>query len=238
MIKFFRKIRQKLLSENKFSRYLIYAIGEIVLVVIGILIALQINNWNEERKEAVRQTKHIEQLLQDARIDSVFYTSRLDHFARQLKAYKELIGMCDAGAVRAEDKVPLPSGERPFQLAASQSNVLVNTDAYTQISDRSIKTILRDYTINYSFITKANDLHTEIVSEELRAYIKKYNLILLQEEEPEIGLDRFFPICADDNLEGVVQICYGFTMNAKQTTERFLATNQALIQECQSYLNR
>ncbi|WP_019668666.1 DUF6090 family protein [Eudoraea adriatica] len=46
MIKFFRKIRQKLLSENKFSKYLIYAIGEIVLVVVGILIALQINNQN------------------------------------------------------------------------------------------------------------------------------------------------------------------------------------------------
>lgn len=57
MIKFFRRIRLKLLSENpsagragKFSKYLIYAFGEIVLVVIGILIALQINNWNEQRK--------------------------------------------------------------------------------------------------------------------------------------------------------------------------------------------
>jgi hypothetical protein len=49
MIKFFRKIRQKMLTKNKFSKYLIYAIGEIFLVVIGILIALQINNWNEER---------------------------------------------------------------------------------------------------------------------------------------------------------------------------------------------
>ncbi|SER09478.1 hypothetical protein SAMN05421824_3003 [Hyunsoonleella jejuensis] len=47
MIKFFRKIRQKLLSENKFSKYLIYAVGEIILVVIGILIALGINNWND-----------------------------------------------------------------------------------------------------------------------------------------------------------------------------------------------
>jgi cell division protein FtsL len=46
MIKFFRRIRQRLLTENKFSKYLLYAIGEIVLVVIGILIALQINNWN------------------------------------------------------------------------------------------------------------------------------------------------------------------------------------------------
>ena len=47
MIKFFRKIRQKLLTENKFSKYLLYAIGEIMLVVIGILIALQLNNLNE-----------------------------------------------------------------------------------------------------------------------------------------------------------------------------------------------
>lgn len=49
MIKFFRKIRQKLLRENRFSKYLLYAAGEIILVVIGILIALQINNWNQER---------------------------------------------------------------------------------------------------------------------------------------------------------------------------------------------
>lgn len=51
MIKFFRKIRQKTLTENKFGKYLTYAIGEIILVVIGILIALNINNWNEEIKD-------------------------------------------------------------------------------------------------------------------------------------------------------------------------------------------
>ncbi|WP_179020543.1 DUF6090 family protein [Winogradskyella forsetii] len=50
MIKFFRKIRYNLLGNNKTGKYLKYAIGEIVLVVIGILIALQINNWNEDRK--------------------------------------------------------------------------------------------------------------------------------------------------------------------------------------------
>jgi len=49
MIKFFRKIRQNLLSEGKTGKYMKYAIGEIVLVVIGILIALQINNWNQGR---------------------------------------------------------------------------------------------------------------------------------------------------------------------------------------------
>jgi len=50
MLSFFRKIRQKLLSQNRVTQYLAYAIGEIILVVIGILIALQVNNWNENRK--------------------------------------------------------------------------------------------------------------------------------------------------------------------------------------------
>ena len=56
MIKFFRHIRQNMIKENKFSKYFLYAIGEIILVVIGILIALQINNWNENSKQ-----RHIEQ---------------------------------------------------------------------------------------------------------------------------------------------------------------------------------
>ena len=67
MIKFFRRIRQKLLSENKFSKYLIYAIGEIILVVIGILIALQVNNANEIRKARILEKQYLEQLLEDFR---------------------------------------------------------------------------------------------------------------------------------------------------------------------------
>ena len=53
MLRFFRKIRQRLVTDNKFNKYLLYAVGEILLVVIGILIALQVNNWNEGRKERI-----------------------------------------------------------------------------------------------------------------------------------------------------------------------------------------
>ena len=62
MIKFFRKIRQRLLTENKFSKYLIYAIGEIVLVVIGILIALSINNWNERKNTKTEESKVLSEI--------------------------------------------------------------------------------------------------------------------------------------------------------------------------------
>jgi hypothetical protein len=53
MIKFFRTVRKEMFAEYKFSKYLLYAIGEIILVVIEILIALSIDNWNDERKKII-----------------------------------------------------------------------------------------------------------------------------------------------------------------------------------------
>ena len=65
MIKFFRHIRKNLLMENKTSKYFKYAIGEIILVVIGILIALSINNWNENRKDLNKETAILKELNND-----------------------------------------------------------------------------------------------------------------------------------------------------------------------------
>ena len=69
MIKFFRRIRQQLLTENKFSKYLLYAIGEIALVMIGILLALQVNNWNDERKEKRHEIDILKQMKTDLEED-------------------------------------------------------------------------------------------------------------------------------------------------------------------------
>ena len=69
MAKFFRKIRYKLMDENKTSKYLKYAIGEIVLVVIGILIALQINNWNEERKSNKLLQRYNQNIIAELKTD-------------------------------------------------------------------------------------------------------------------------------------------------------------------------
>ena len=67
MMKFFRKIRQNLLIENKTGKYFKYAIGEIVLVVIGILIALQLNNWSEQNKSNLFEIKILSELQNDLR---------------------------------------------------------------------------------------------------------------------------------------------------------------------------
>jgi len=69
MIKIFRKIRQRLLTENRLRRYLFYAIGEIVLVVIGILLALQINTWNDQRKKNNQVKSYAQKLILDLKQD-------------------------------------------------------------------------------------------------------------------------------------------------------------------------
>ena len=69
MIKFFRKIRQRLLTENKFNKYILYAIGEIALVMIGILLALQVNNRNIKTIEHDQISDYALSLIQDLEHD-------------------------------------------------------------------------------------------------------------------------------------------------------------------------
>ncbi|MDT0558335.1 DUF6090 family protein [Ichthyenterobacterium sp. W332] len=71
MIKFFRHIRKSLIEQNKMGKYFKYAIGEIILVVIGILIALQINTWNEDRKNRVKEKVYITNIQRDLKAQLV-----------------------------------------------------------------------------------------------------------------------------------------------------------------------
>lgn len=77
MIKFFRHIRKSLLMENKTSKYFKYAIGEIILVVIGILIALQINNWNQERQDNALGRNYLERIHRDIVLDTISFKKKL-----------------------------------------------------------------------------------------------------------------------------------------------------------------
>jgi hypothetical protein len=86
MIKFFRRIRQQLLTENKFSKYLLYAIGEIILVVIGILLALQINTWNEESKNQKEAHKILVQLKHEFEANNDLIDSCIEFQRKRLNA--------------------------------------------------------------------------------------------------------------------------------------------------------
>lgn len=160
MIQFFRKIRQKLLSENKISKYIIYAIGEIVLVVIGILIALQINNWNETSIRADQEKKMLRELLTNLRKDSLDNALNSQWYVRVQKSAKII-------NKTLEQKIPWHDS-----LANHYGNMYThgistyNTSAYDNlksigfnlINNDSIRIALTNlYGISYKLVEKTED---------------------------------------------------------------------------------
>ena len=84
MINFFRKTRQKFLRENRFTKYLLYATGEIILVVIGILIALQVNNWNIDRQVKNKEQAYLLEIRNNLQQDSLKLQEVLDFNSYQI----------------------------------------------------------------------------------------------------------------------------------------------------------
>jgi len=95
MIKFFRNIRQTMIKENKVTKYLLYAIGEIVLVVIGILIALQVNEWNQNRNERERELGYLKEIKTNLASDSLNLKVVIDFNNNKIKVYDSITSMFD-----------------------------------------------------------------------------------------------------------------------------------------------
>lgn len=135
MIKFFRHIRQQLIQENQMGKYFKYAIGEIVLVVIGILIALQINNWNEERKLGLYET----QLLKQLKVD-------LEQNAKDLKfnlsLQKKVISSSTIVLQHLEKNLPYhDSLSKHFANTSLWTKFIVNAGAYKTIESKGLDLI-------------------------------------------------------------------------------------------------
>lgn len=143
MIRIFRNIRQKLAAENKVMSYMRYAIGEIILVVIGILIALQINNWNGERKERDLESKYYFRLLEDI-IQDKEQISNLSGLAKErLKASNQAVRLL------LKDKVNKLDVGSQIHLAikAIYSDFKPNNSAFEDLKSGANLNIIKDKTI-------------------------------------------------------------------------------------------
>src|SRR6056300_1110140 len=95
MIKFFRRIRFDLMNNNKTGKYFKYAIGEILLVVIGILIALQINNWNENQKDRIIEKEMLTELITTAKSNHESLLSGLKSWESTTKSLDLIMQVMD-----------------------------------------------------------------------------------------------------------------------------------------------
>ncbi|WP_412560788.1 DUF6090 family protein [Winogradskyella sp. MIT101101] len=136
MIKFFRHIRKSLLMENKTSKYFKYALGEIILVVIGILIALQINNWNEARKNKNYERSMLAQMKEELQSNS----NMLNNWLPSLKGIVRTVNT--VAAMKEDPNHPTDSLQyhleriKGFGIAVS-----FNTSAYNAINSGGLDKI-------------------------------------------------------------------------------------------------
>lgn len=193
MIKFFRKIRQKLLTENKLSKYFIYAVGEIFLVVIGILIALQINNWNESNKQSQKQIELLTSLRNEVNTD-INYMSREDSlysiiedkFKIGINLFFEARNISDIDSVNQFT----PQLWNDFTINQNTYNEMVNSGDMYKISNRQLQENIVKYYLN----AEENRYYLrEIIKELSHLYVKTpdinpYKLIISQIRNPKIDI--------------------------------------------------
>jgi len=178
MINFFRRIRYNLMEKNKTSKYFKYAIGEILLVVIGILIALQINNWNEFRKERIQETAILKQLHSEFKSNIKQLDEKIASKEELMKSALKLFNYIDDPKLRNKDSINYHLGRTiPYTTFDPIVNDLASSGNLRLIENDSLKQLLSFWTseIKDVYEDDANwkDYRTEIY---VQFVIKHYQL--------------------------------------------------------------
>lgn len=174
MSKIFRKTRQDILSKGKTKTYLKYAIGEIALVVIGILIALQINNWNTRDKQSHTELKILEAMKENLNSDVIDMEENIKIYSRTRKSTGEILQVLNFPGYET-DSLNLYLGR-----LGDYATFIETTSAYENLktigfeiikSDSLKKNIMQIYGKQYQLIYNQETVHANYVNLHLNSVI-------------------------------------------------------------------
>ena len=178
MIKFFRKIRMQLLKEQQLSKYLLYAIGEIILVVIGILIALQINDWNEAKKNSKKEFYLLKQLQKEFKKDSsnianlAWLTNLKVVDGKTIKSYLE--GKTNMRPDSLVSFLFFNGKALLFQSHTPSYDEIISSGNLSLISSEDLKTKISNYKSNISSTNSFLFMEAHQHKEKYNAHLYKY----------------------------------------------------------------
>lgn len=194
MLTIFRKVRQALLTRNKFTSYFLYAIGEIFLVVIGILIALQINSWNQERQNRRQEQQILSQLLKE-------YRSNLSQIEEKIEIRNEVLNSCfGLLQYQKEDPVTIPGDSldahlfrisiRPtFDPELSVSNELINSGKLYLLENLELRSKVSAFSSSLSELKEEEEAIFNLTEERLIPFlvahyqVGRMMMVLLDDKE-------------------------------------------------------
>ena len=201
MIKFFRKIRQNLLMENKTSRYFKYAIGEIVLVVIGILIALQINTWNENRVTQAHTNTILKNLISEFESNKTNLKSSIDKIS---------------GVINALDSVLILMNDKKINISNDNFEILLEK-TFTTPSWTPSSYVLEEM--------KASGDLANIDNNQLKQGLFKWERDFSAMKSIEKGYDRY----AEDYIEFITK--YGSVRNLDAISGNIFTLKKSIIKK-------
>lgn len=242
MISFFRKIRQKLLSQNRVTRYLAYAVGEIFLVVIGILIALQVNNWNEGRKEKARERELLIFALENIKADSLSLDSILSRTKKIIDVHQNLIDY-------SENKIPQEAVGNLDLIRYSEPNILIlkknNPNLPNVVKGQELRKVLLDHYLAIEWLEYTIINQNDIVEDVLRPFLAEKKLLNfskhLETDRSKFDLvndERFFEEFKNEELRQILFESGIKLRILKNNAERVVEKNENLKKAITSYLDK
>ncbi|MET6992058.1 DUF6090 family protein [Sediminicola arcticus] len=179
MIKFFRKIRQNLISKGKTGKYLKYAVGEIILVVIGILIALQLNNWNESIKKKAEIKNVLVALRNDLIQDTLLIKEKLPFITQQYQLNESLRARVAESKATIDTLILVMRYEFNPNWSAQ---IIYNTNSYNSLNQTglleslpdSLKATIKNFYNKKFFLKDKVEKTTNDYREKITSYVNTY----------------------------------------------------------------
>jgi hypothetical protein len=189
MFRLYRRIRQQLVSQKKFSSYLFYAIGEIALVVIGVLIAVQINNWNENRKTAILAAELLTEIQNNIIVNIDLIKSHTSVIDRLNATSEKVVSIIEQRAKYNQDF------ESDFYFCFfSGTNIYVSNDGYEALKNAGFEiiknNILKKEIVELFGVKNLKNAHfIEYIKENFKVYESFLIQNFLTEDQRLIPID-------------------------------------------------
>jgi hypothetical protein len=174
-MKLFNKVRQRLLSEGRLQRYLVYAAGEIILVVIGILIALQLNAWKADQRDRASEKVHLENLREDLNLQLEVIRTQMVHDSSMILRSDTAMGYF-SGTLSLEALERRLYGSRKlgwrktFVTSDATFKVLLSTGGMNLIGDPRLRTDLMRYHQQLDYTTQVVNTNNRLIDELFSLY--------------------------------------------------------------------
>lgn len=174
-MKLFNTVRQRLLDEGRLKRYLVYAAGEIILVVIGIFIALQLNTWKADQRDRISERVHLENLREDLHLQlEVIHAQMVHDTSMTLRADSAMTFF--SGTMSFEDLERRLYGSynlgsrKTFVASDATFKVLLSTGGMNLIGDPRLRTDLMRYHQQLDYTTQVINTNNRLIDELFSLY--------------------------------------------------------------------